>query len=104
MLGIKPLDVNDCLKFIRGHREDIERGMCDLEIQKEWVASLSETDLLLLAKHCSNSRRTIAQGATADSVLQVLARDESYLALRIGTLSATEHMGHPSTIAPASPL
>jgi hypothetical protein len=45
MPTIKPVDVNDCIKFINQHRDEIVKGIYDIQIEEEWVSKISNDDL-----------------------------------------------------------
>src|SRR5438034_353072 len=74
---IVPEDLDDFVKFITHHRDDIADGRYDLRIEKDWARDLTEEDLLLLIEHCPSSRLTIASATKSARVLDRLASDSS---------------------------
>jgi len=74
---IVPGEFEDCARFIREHRDDIARGLYDLQIEKDWVRELPEPDVLLIAKYCPGSRLAIASITKSTDILQLLAEDDS---------------------------
>src|ERR1044071_4915992 len=72
---IVPLDEDDCVKFVGEHREDIARGLYDVQLEKSWARALDPSDILLIAKHCPSSRPVVAAGTQAADVLETLAAD-----------------------------
>lgn len=72
-----PADFDECGKFISGHRDDIARGLYDIQVEKEWVRELSEDDVLLLARSCPGSRLSIASVTKSADILQSLSQDFS---------------------------
>jgi leucine rich repeat (LRR) protein len=72
---IIPLDEDDCVKFVNEHREDIARGLCDVQIEKSWARALDPSDILLIAKHCPSSRPVVAAVTKAADLLETLAAD-----------------------------
>jgi len=74
---IIPDELEDCLRFIREHRDDIARGLYDLQIEKDWVRELPESDVLLIAEFCPSSRLAIASIAKSTGILEFLSEDAS---------------------------
>ena len=74
---IVPGEFEDCVRFIQEHRDEIARGLYDLQIEKDWVRELTEADVLLIAKSCPGSRLAIASVTKSTDVLQLLAADDS---------------------------
>lgn len=73
---IQPMDVADCRKFIKQHREEIMEGIYD--IQFGFDQTLSTTDLLFLAQHCESARKLLAEDQrTPANILEALAKYES---------------------------
>lgn len=72
MLVIGPANIDDCIKFIREHRAEIQAGDYDVNIKLGWVSSLNNEDLQLLAKHCRSSQAIIAKEAIEEEILEVL--------------------------------
>jgi len=70
-------DWDDFVQFINTHRGEIAEGAYDLRIEKDWARDLTDSDLLLLVKHCPSSRLTIATATKSVEVLQMLAGDPS---------------------------
>jgi hypothetical protein len=77
MPTIKPTDVNDCIQFINQHRAEIIKGVYDIQIDKEWVKEISNTELLFLIQHCEISVETIASMTTAENISGILARSHN---------------------------
>ncbi len=78
MPTIKPLDINDCQAFIKQHSHEIRRGIYDVEISDDWVKSLGEDILTMLAHHCPTSQGILASNDEIPAkVLSVLARNEN---------------------------
>jgi hypothetical protein len=74
---IIPGELDDCVKFIAQHRDDIARGLYDIQIEKDWVRELSESDVLLVAQHCPASRLAVASITKSTDILQLLSQDSS---------------------------
>jgi len=74
---VVPEDWDDFVAFINAHRDEIAGGAYDLRIEKDWARDLSESDLLLLVRHCPSSRLTIATATKSVEVLEYLASDGS---------------------------
>jgi hypothetical protein len=74
---IIPGDLNECVKFISEHRDDIARGLYDIQIEKDWVRELGESDVLLVAQSCPSSRLAIASISKSTDILELLSRDSS---------------------------
>jgi hypothetical protein len=74
---IIPGELEDCVRFIEEHRDDIARGLYDLQIEKDWVRELPESDVLLIAKSCPGSRLAIASVTKSADILQLLSEDSS---------------------------
>jgi hypothetical protein len=74
---IVPGEFEDCARFIAEHRDDIARGLYDLQIEKDWVRELPESDVLLIAKSCPSSRLAIASITKSTDILQFLSEDAS---------------------------
>ncbi len=72
---IVPTDVDDCIKFVNEHREEIARGLYDLQLEKSWARALDASDLLVIAKHCPSSRPAVAAATKASDLLETLATD-----------------------------
>ncbi|HKS42506.1 MAG TPA: hypothetical protein VJX74_17970 [Blastocatellia bacterium] len=72
---IVPADVDDCIKFVNEHREEIARGLYDLQLEKSWARALDASDLLVIAKHCPSSRPAVAAATKAADLLETLATD-----------------------------
>lgn len=72
---IIPADLGECGNFISEHRDDIARGLYDIQIEKDWVRELSDTDVLLIAKWCPASRLSIASMTKSTDALELLSRD-----------------------------
>ncbi|MGA9767677.1 MAG: hypothetical protein WBV94_01455 [Blastocatellia bacterium] len=72
---IVPADADDCIKFVNEHREEIARGLYDLQLEKSWAKSLDSSDLLVIAKNCPSSRPAIAAATKASDLLETLATD-----------------------------
>ena len=72
---IVPADVDDCVKFVNEHREEIARGLYDLQLEKSWARALDASDLLVIAKHCPSSRPAVAAATKASDLLETLATD-----------------------------
>lgn len=72
---IIPLDEGDCIRFVNEHREEIEQGLYDLQLEKSWARALEAPDLLLIAKHCPASRPVVAAVTKAVDLLETLATD-----------------------------
>lgn len=72
---IVPADVDDCVKFVNEHREEIARGLYDLQLEKSWAGALAAADLLVIAKHCPSSRPAIAAATKASDLLETLTTD-----------------------------
>lgn len=72
---IVPADVDDCIKFVNEHREEIARGLYDLQLEKSWARALDASDLLVIAKHCPSSRPAVAAATKASDLLETLATD-----------------------------
>jgi Leucine rich repeat variant len=72
---IIPADLNECGRFISEHRDDIARGLYDIQIEKDWVRELSDPDVLLVARSCPSSRLSIASMTKSTDVLQFLSED-----------------------------
>jgi hypothetical protein len=70
-------DADECARFINQHRSEIDEGRYDLRIEKDLVRTLSDEDLLLLARSCPSSRLTIALVVKSPGVLEFLACDSS---------------------------
>ena len=73
MPTIKPVDIQDCVKFINQNREEIISGIYDIEIEGLWVNKIDNAELVFIAKHCVSSKEIIAETATAPNVLEFLA-------------------------------
>ncbi|HYG80404.1 MAG TPA: hypothetical protein VD861_08460, partial [Pyrinomonadaceae bacterium] len=78
MPTIKPTDANDCVQFINQYRDEIVRGVYDIQIEKDWVNAISNTELLFLIQHCRRPVETIALTATAENILEILARSNNF--------------------------
>jgi hypothetical protein len=74
---IIPDELEDCVKFIAEHRDDIAGGLYDVQIEKDWVRELSEPDVLLLARFCPRSRLAIASVTKSADILEFLSQDSS---------------------------
>lgn len=74
---VVPEDWDDFVQFINTHRSEIAEGAYDLRIEKDWARDLTDSDLLLLVKHCPSSRLTIATATKSIEVLTSLAGDPS---------------------------
>jgi hypothetical protein len=74
---IIPDELRDCVEFIAENRDDIARGLYDIQIEKEWVRELSEQDVLLLAQSCPRSRLPIASMTKSTDILGLLSQDPS---------------------------
>jgi hypothetical protein len=74
---IIPADFDECSKFISEHRNDIARGLYDIQLEKNWVRELSESDILLVAQSCPSSRPAIASVTKSTDILQFLSEDPS---------------------------
>ncbi|HVG20435.1 MAG TPA: HEAT repeat domain-containing protein [Blastocatellia bacterium] len=72
-----PADFNECGNFISEHRDDIARGLYDIQIEKDWVRELGESDVLLIARYCPGSRLAIASITKSTGVLELLSQDSS---------------------------
>ena len=72
---IVPADVDDCVKFVNEHREELARGLYDLQLEKSWAKALDPSDLLVIARHCPSSRPAIAAATKAADLLETLATD-----------------------------
>jgi hypothetical protein len=72
---IVPADADDCIRFVNEHREEIARGLYDLQLEKSWAKALDASDLLLVAKHCPASRPAAAAATKAADLLETLAGD-----------------------------
>lgn len=72
---IVPVDADDCLKFVEEHREEIARGLYDLQLEKSWASALAAADLLLVAKHCPSARPAAAAVSKVADLLTMLATD-----------------------------
>jgi hypothetical protein len=72
---IVPADLDDCIKFVEEHREEIARGLYDLHLEKEWAKALASDDLLQLARNCPAARLAIASVTKSPELLETLARD-----------------------------
>jgi hypothetical protein len=70
-----PVDADDCLKFVAEHREEIARGVYDLQLEKSWASALAAEDLLLVARHCPSARPAAAAVSKAADLLTMLATD-----------------------------
>src|ERR1051325_11722035 len=70
-----PVDADDCLKFVAEHREEIARGVYDLQLEKSWASALTAEDLLLVARHCPSARPAAAAVSKAADLLTMLATD-----------------------------
>ena len=76
MTTIQPFSLNDCLDFIRKHKEDIQKGIYNIQIESNWIPSISLEKLVFLTRFCPASRITIALNPnTPGSVLEILVRD-----------------------------
>lgn len=74
---VVPADFDECSKFLSEHRSDIARGLYDLQLEKDWVRELSESDILLVAQSCPSSRLAIASITKSTDILQFLSEDFS---------------------------
>jgi len=74
---VVPEDWDDFVQFINTHRGEIAEGAYDLRIEKDWARDLTDSDLLLLVRHCPSSRLTIATATKSVEVLEMLAGDPS---------------------------
>lgn len=72
-----PEDWDDFVQFINTHRGEIAEGAYDLRIERDWASDLTDSDLLLLVKHCPSSRLTIATATRSVEVLTLLGDDPS---------------------------
>ena len=72
---VVPEDWDDFVEFINTHRGEIAEGAYDLRIEKDWARDLTDSDLLLLVRHCPSSRLTIATATKSVEVLEMLAGD-----------------------------
>jgi hypothetical protein len=69
---ISPTSIDDCIRFIREHRTEIQAGDYDVTIKPGRPSRLINEDLRLLAKHCESSQAVIAKETTAEEILEVL--------------------------------
>lgn len=74
---VVPEDWDDFVQFINTHRSEIAEGAYDLRIERDWASDLTDSDLLLLVKHCPSSRLTIATATKSIEVLTLLGDDPS---------------------------
>jgi hypothetical protein len=72
-----PADLNECINFISQHRDDIARGVYDIQIEKDWVRELPDSDLLLVATSCPGSRMAVAQITKSTDILRFLSEVDS---------------------------
>jgi hypothetical protein len=77
MKRITPDELEDCARFINENREDIARGAYDIQIEKDWVRELPESDVLLVARSCPGSRLSVAQVTKSTDILRLLSEDDS---------------------------
>lgn len=72
MPQIKPRDTDDLIRFINQHREDIIAGNYDIEIDPQWVNTITSADSMFLANYCKSSRSIVGRYTTDQTILDTL--------------------------------
>lgn len=72
---VNPVSAEDCKDFIRKNREKILKRVYDVNIEPEWVKSLSASDIQTLVSSCPSALKTLASSEdTPVEYLEVLSR------------------------------
>jgi hypothetical protein len=72
MPQIKPRDTDDLIRFINQHREDIIAGIYDIEIDPQWVNTITSADSMFLANYCKSSGSIVGRYTTDQTILDTL--------------------------------
>ena len=57
---INPPDAKTCSAFINQHKEEIIKGVYDIQTSPQWIDMLTSEELLLLFKYCPSSKIVLA--------------------------------------------